>query len=65
MYTILRLRNRGDICYFLTDERKYAFICYYTACLFDRDEDSFIALFEREKMLRNNQERQNGDFLQI
>jgi hypothetical protein len=37
----------------------------YTACLFDRDEDSFIALFEREKMLRNNQERQNGDFLQI
>jgi hypothetical protein len=60
MYTILRLRNHGNVSWLCTDERKYAFICYYTALLFDRYEDSFIALFEREVMLRNNQQRSDG-----
>lgn len=55
MYCILRLRNHGEVSYFLTDDKKYAHICYYTALLFDVLEDSFIALFEREIMLKNNQ----------
>jgi len=65
MFTILRLRDFGDVRYFVTEDRKYAYICYYTALLFDRYNDSFIALFEREVMLRNNQWRHDGDFLQL
>jgi hypothetical protein len=61
MYCILRLRSHGNIAYFLTDDRKYAYICYYTALLFDRHEDSFIALFHREIMLHNNQDRRKGE----
>jgi hypothetical protein len=57
MYTILRFRRTGELTHFRTADKKYAYICYYTAEIFDVNEDCFIALFEREKLLINNQGR--------
>lgn len=57
MFCILRLRNHGDVCTFITDDRKTAYLYYYTAMLFNIDGDSFLALFHKAEMILNNQEK--------
>jgi hypothetical protein len=56
MYTILRVRNFGNVCWICTDDEKQAKCYYYIACMFNVYEDSFIALFYGHVMIRNNQE---------
>jgi hypothetical protein len=66
MYTLLRLRNRGEVSTYLTEDKKTAYLYYYTATLFNVREDSFLGLFHKEIMLINNQQgkhaikRKNG-----
>jgi hypothetical protein len=55
MYTILRLCPRGDVRCYVTDNRRYAYLCYYFAEYYTSNGD-FIALFEGTRMLTNNQD---------
>jgi len=56
MYCVLRLRACGNITWIHVDDKKTAQMYYWIACMFNVYNDSFIALFERSVMLRNNQE---------
>jgi hypothetical protein len=58
MYTILRLRAHGhreNISWFCIESKRTAHAYYYLATLFDNYDNSFIALFDKHEMLKNNQ----------
>jgi hypothetical protein len=55
MYCIIRLRDYGEVNHIFVDDEKQALNYYYTALLYNQYEDSFIALFHRAVMIKNNQ----------